>query len=120
MHQMRISTTQVSSVMLRSKKEWQVNNINLNQPANLYIIKFHILSKIGKQDAHFVRHHSDSQYKYSEADIKGMLGFLVDNIYVVFADNIFQQSVGIPSYGHQMCSLKQNLFSSCYEIKTKN
>jgi hypothetical protein len=25
-----------------------------------------------------------------------MLGFLVDNIYVVFGDQIFQQSVGIP------------------------
>jgi hypothetical protein len=39
---------------------------------------------IGKQDTYFVRHHSDSPYKYSEADIKSMLGFLVDNIYVVF------------------------------------
>jgi hypothetical protein len=34
----------------------------------------------------FLRHHSNSPYKYSEADIKGMLGFLVDNIYVVFGD----------------------------------
>jgi hypothetical protein len=25
-----------------------------------------------------------------------MLGFLVDNIYVVFGDQVFQQSVGIP------------------------
>ena len=31
---------------------------------------------IGKQDTYFVRHRSDSPYKYSEADIKGMLGFL--------------------------------------------
>jgi hypothetical protein len=41
---------------------------------------------IGKQDTYFVRHHSDSPYKYmySEADIKikDMLGSLVDNIYV--------------------------------------
>jgi hypothetical protein len=29
---------------------------------------------IGKQDTYFVRHHSDSPYKYSEAHIKGMLG----------------------------------------------
>jgi hypothetical protein len=27
---------------------------------------------IGKQDTYFVRHHSDSSYKYSEADIKGI------------------------------------------------
>jgi hypothetical protein len=51
---------------------------------------------IGKQDTYFVRHRSDSPYKYSEAGIKGMLGFLVDNIYVVFGDQVFQQSVGIP------------------------
>ena len=37
---------------------------------------------IGKQDTYFVRHHSDSPYKYSETDIKGMLGFLVANIFI--------------------------------------
>jgi hypothetical protein len=32
---------------------------------------------IGKQDTYFVRHHSDSPYKYSEADIKSIcLAFL--------------------------------------------
>jgi hypothetical protein len=51
---------------------------------------------IGKEDTYFVRHHSDSPYKYSEADIKRKLVFLVDNIYVVFGDQVFQQSVGIP------------------------
>jgi hypothetical protein len=50
---------------------------------------------IGKQDTYFVKHHSDSPYKYSEADIKRMLGFLVDHIYVVFGDQVFQQSVDI-------------------------
>jgi hypothetical protein len=28
---------------------------------------------IGKQDKYFVKHYSDSPYKYSETDIKGML-----------------------------------------------
>jgi hypothetical protein len=51
---------------------------------------------IGKQDTYFVRHNSDNPYKYNETDIKGMFGFLVDNIYVVFGDQVFQQSVGIP------------------------
>jgi hypothetical protein len=51
---------------------------------------------IGKQDAYFVRHHSNSQYKYSEVDIKNMLGYLVDNIDVVCGNLVFQQSVGIP------------------------
>jgi hypothetical protein len=40
----------------------------------------------GKQDTYFVRHHSNIPHTYSGADIKGMLGFLVDIIYVVFGD----------------------------------
>jgi hypothetical protein len=50
----------------------------------------------GKQDTYFVRHHSDSPHRYSEADINGMLGFLEDNVYVVFGDQVFQQFVDIP------------------------
>jgi hypothetical protein len=78
---------------------------------------------IGRQDAYFVRHHSNSPYKYSEADIKSMLGFLVDNIYVVFGDQVYQQSVGIPM-GTNCAPLladymRQNLFRNCYRIITK-
>jgi hypothetical protein len=51
---------------------------------------------IGKQDTYFVRHQSDSLHKYSGTDIKGILDFLVDNIYVVFGDQVFEQSVRIP------------------------
>ena len=69
---------------------------------------------IGKQDTYFVRHHSDSPYKYSEADIKGMLGFLVDNIYVVFGDQVFQQTVGIPM-GTNCAPLLADLFLYSYE-----
>jgi hypothetical protein len=43
-----------------------------------------------------VRHHPDSPQKYSEVDIKSMLGFLVDSIYVVFGDQVFQQPFAIP------------------------
>jgi hypothetical protein len=39
---------------------------------------------------------TDSPYKYSEADTKGMLGFLLDNINEVFGDQVFEQSVNIP------------------------
>jgi hypothetical protein len=35
-------------------------------------------------------------HKYSEVDIKEMLGFLIDNIFAVFGNQIFQQTVGIP------------------------
>jgi hypothetical protein len=51
---------------------------------------------MGKQETYFVIHHSDSRYKNSEANIKGMLGSLVDNINVVFGGQVLQQSVGIP------------------------
>jgi hypothetical protein len=71
---------------------------------------------IGKQDTYFVRHHPDSLYKYSEADVKGMLGFLVDNIYIVFGDQVFQQSVGIPM-GTNCANLLADLFLYSYETE---
>ena len=73
---------------------------------------------IGKQDTYFVRHHSDSPYKYmySEADIKGMLGFLVDIIYVVFGDQVFQQTVGIPM-DTNCAPLLADLFLHSYEAE---
>ena len=64
---------------------------------------------MGKEGTCFVRHQSDSLYKYSEADIKGMLDFLVDNIYVVFGDQVFQQTVGIPM-GTNCAPLLADLF----------
>jgi hypothetical protein len=70
----------------------------------------------GKQDTYFVRHHSDSPYKYSDVDIKGMLGFFVDNIYVVFKDQVFQQSVGIPM-GTNCALLLVDLFLYSYEAE---
>jgi hypothetical protein len=69
---------------------------------------------IGKQDTHFVRHHSDNPYKYSEPDIKDMLSFLVDNVYVAFGDQVFQQSVGIPN-GTNCGPLLADLFLYSYE-----
>jgi hypothetical protein len=49
-----------------------------------------------KQDMCFVRHYPDGSHKYPEAKFKVMLEFLVDNVYVVLGDKVFQQSVGIP------------------------
>jgi hypothetical protein len=43
-----------------------------------------------------------------------MLGFLVDNIYVVFGDQVFQQSVGIPM-GKNCAPLLADLFLYSYE-----
>ena len=51
---------------------------------------------LGHEETYFVKEHSDSKNKYSEDDIIKMLEFLVDNIVVVFAGKVFQQTVGIP------------------------
>jgi hypothetical protein len=56
------------------------------------------------------------KYKYSEADFTGVLGFLVDNIYVVFEDQMFQQSVGI-RMGTNRAPLLADLFLHYYEAE---
>jgi hypothetical protein len=78
---------------------------------------------IEKQDTYFVRHHSDSPYKYSEAGIKDELDSLVHNIYVVFGGQVFQQPVGIPM-GTNCAPLLADLFlysykAECYRMITK-
>ena len=45
-----------------------------------------------------------------------MLGFLIDNIYVVFGDHVFQQSVGIPM-GTNCAPLLADLFLYSYEAE---
>jgi hypothetical protein len=57
-----------------------------------------------------MRHHSDRPNKYSEADITDMLSFLVDNIYVVVGDQVFQQSVDI-TMGRKCAPLLADLYS---------
>ena len=51
---------------------------------------------LGHEETYFVKEQSDSKNKYSEDDIIKMLEFLVDNIFLVFAGKVFQQTVGIP------------------------
>ena len=45
-----------------------------------------------------------------------MLDFLVDNIYVVFGDQVFQQTVGIPM-GTNCAPLLADLFLHSYEAE---
>jgi hypothetical protein len=75
-----------------------------------------------------VSHNSDSPYKYSETDITGMLGFVVDNVYVALGDKVFQLSVSIPM-GINCTLLLADLFlysyetdfvQNCYWIITEN
>ena len=65
---------------------------------------------------YFVKNHSDSTHKYSEVDIKKMLEFLIDNIFVVFGDRVFQQTVGIPM-GTNCAPLLADLFLYTYEAE---
>jgi hypothetical protein len=51
---------------------------------------------ISHQKHCFVKCYSDFIHKYSEAEIKKMLVFLIDNIFVVIGDQISQKSLGIP------------------------
>ena len=71
---------------------------------------------IGHRMNYFVVHHSDATHKYSEVDIKNMLEFLIDNIFVVFGDQVFQQSVGIPM-GTNCAPLLADLFLYSYEAE---
>ena len=52
----------------------------------------------------------------TKIDIKEMLGFLIDNIFVVFGNIIFQQTVGIPM-GTNCAPLLADLFLYSYEAE---
>ena len=70
---------------------------------------------LGHEETYFVKEHSDSKSKYSEDDIIKMLEFLVDNIFVVFAGKVFQQTVGIPM-GTNCAPLHAEIFLYSYEM----
>ena len=69
---------------------------------------------LGHEETYFVKEHSDSKNKYSEEDIIKMLEFLVDNIFVVLAGKVFQQTVGIPM-GTNCAPLLADIFLYSYE-----
>ena len=87
--------------------------LNLSFLISRTLLKFLV---IGKQDTYFVRNHSDCTHKYSEVDIKSMLGLLIDNIYVVFGNHVFEHSVGIPM-GTYCVPLLADLFLYSYEAE---
>ena len=61
-----------------------------------------------------MKEHSDSKTKNSEDDIIKILEFLVNNIIVVFAGKVFQQTVGIPM-GTNCAPLLADIFLYSYE-----
>jgi hypothetical protein len=67
------------------------------------------------QKHYFVKYHSDSTHKYIKFELKKMLEFLVDNIYVV-GGQVFHHSVGIPM-GTNCALLLADLFLYSYEAE---
>jgi hypothetical protein len=55
-------------------------------------------------------------HKYSEVEIKKMLAFLIDNIYVFVGGQVFQQTVGIPM-GTNCAPLLADLFLYSHEAE---
>jgi hypothetical protein len=54
--------------------------------------------------SYFVKKHSDSTKKFSETDIINILEFLIDNIFLMFGERVFQQT-----YGYKLCSSSRRL-----------
>ena len=69
---------------------------------------------IGRDNAYFVRNHSESNNKYTEDDIITMLDFLIDNIFVQFGGRVFQKTIDTP-IGSNCAPLLADLFLYSYE-----
>jgi hypothetical protein len=67
---------------------------------------------LGRDKSYFVKHHSDSTKQFS--DIFNMFEFLIDNIFVMFGGQVFQQTAGIPM-GTNYAPLLADLFLYSYE-----
>ena len=71
---------------------------------------------LGRDRSYFVKHHTDSHKKYTEKDVVAMLEFLIDNIFVEFGGQVFQQTIGIPM-GTNCAPLLADLFLYSYEAR---
>ena len=70
--------------------------------------------KVGRNKSHFTSDPLNGDNKYTANDICKMIEFLVDNIYVRFGGQLFQQMVGIP-VGTNCAPLLADLFLYSYE-----
>ena len=110
--------TTIPRQKLKSRLATIIRNSLLNKNGNRRY-KYLVL---GRKGPYFVKEHSDSKNKYTEEDIIKMLEFLVDNIFVVFAGNVFvkgnvfQQIVGIPM-GTNCAPLLADIFLYSYEAE---
>ena len=62
--------------------------------------------------SHFVKDHFDVHIKYSEADVIKMLEFLIDNTYMEFSGQTFQQIL-LHSNGHKLRPLTCRALFTC-------
>ena len=69
---------------------------------------------LGRDRSYFVISHSDSTKTFSETDINIMLEFLIDNIFGMVGEPVFQQTVGIPM-STNCAPLLAELFLYSYE-----
>ena len=70
--------------------------------------------KVGRNESYFTSDPLNGDNKYTANDIYKMVEFLVDNIYVRFGGQLFQQMVGIPM-GTNCVPLLADLFLYSYE-----
>ena len=70
---------------------------------------------LGRDTSYFVKtNHSDSPKKFSELDIIHMLEVLLNNIFIIFGERVFQRTFGIPM-GSECVPLLANLLHYSYE-----
>ena len=74
----------------------------------------HTYIKVGRNRSYFTNDPLNGDHKYTAIDICKMIEFLVDNIYVRFGLQLFQQMVGIPM-GINCAPLLADLFLYFYD-----
>ena len=70
--------------------------------------------KVCRNKSYFTSDPLNGENKYTANDIRKMIEFLVDNIYVRFGGQLFRQMVGIPM-GTNCAPLLADLFLYSYE-----
>ena len=102
--------TSISHDLLKSHMNSIINNaFKYKNGATRYT---HI--KVGRNKSYFTSDPLNSDNKYTANNICKMIEFLVDNIYVRFGGQLFQQMIGIPM-GTNCVPLLANLFLYSYE-----
>ena len=90
--------------------KFRMNNIINNAFKHKNRVPRYTHIKVGRNESYFTTDSLNGDNKYTANDICKMNEFLVDNIYVRFGGQLFQQMVGIPM-GTNCAPLLADLFS---------